>query len=297
MAAVTDKGTMTLFFEGRSSLHGEPTASAFKDNNSHHNRMNNSTPSNKSGCTSDNPNADHIQDIEPATNSDQASTRTQHGKGFQLSISDESFQFHPFRTSDRKITGAQVAELAGKHPVTDFVILKHLKTHELETLRPTELADLGEDGIERFFVIQSGEIYRFTVEGLSMEWPRGSIRCSNVKFLAGIPADECLVLDVGDCKRVLEDDDMIELKCPGVEELRIRKGPKTVTVKYGDKEFTLQRREYTTEELMKEFSVPAGYRLDLISKDGEFRELKPGEKIKVKDCMEFSSHVPTGQSS
>ena len=48
---------------------------------------------------------------------------------------------------------------------------------------------------------------------------------------------------------------------------------------------------------MKEFGVPTGYRLDLISKDGEFRELKPGEKIKVKDCMEFSSHVQTGQSS
>ncbi|MBE2287485.1 MAG: multiubiquitin domain-containing protein [Prosthecobacter sp.] len=240
-------------------------------------------------------------DSEPSQGQLDVNTQSGHRLGVESShhllISDESFQFHPFRTSDRKITGAQVAELAGKHPVTDFVVLKHLKTHELESLRPTELADLGEDGIERFFVIQSGEIYRFTVEGLSMEWPRGSIRCSNVKFLAGIPADECLVLDVGDCKRVLEDDDMIELKCPGVEELRIRKGPKTVTVKYGDKEFTLQRREYTTEELMKEFGVPAGYRLDLISKDGEFRELKPGEKIKVKDCMEFSSHVPTGQSS
>lgn len=238
---------------------------------------------------------------EPSQGQPNLNTRNDHNRCDEaiqhLLISDETFEFRRFRTSDRKITGAQVAELAGKHPVTDFVILKHLKTHELESLRPTELADLGEEGIERFIVIQSGEIYRFTVEGLSMEWPRGSIRCSNVKLLAGIPADECLVLDMGDCKRVLEDDEMIDLKCPGVEELRIRKGPKTVTVKYCEREFTLQRREYTTEELMKEFGVPAGYRLDLISKDGEFRELKPGEKIKVKDCMEFSSHVPTGQSS
>ena len=217
--------------------------------------------------------------------------------GYELTISDENFEFHPYRSSDRKITGAQVAELVGKHPVSDFVILKHLKNHELESLRPTELTDLADEGVERFFVIQSGEIYRFTVEGLSMEWPCESIRCSNVKFLAGIPAGECLVLDEVDCKRVVEDDEMINLKCPGVEELRIRKGPKTVIVKYGDKEFTLQHREYTTEELIKEFGVPNGYRLDLISKDGEFRELQPDEKIKVKDCMEFSSHVPTGQSS
>lgn len=297
MASVTDKGTMAQFFEVRSSLHGEPTASAFNDNSIQHKKMKNLTPSDKSVGASDNPNADQIQASQAATNSEQPSHHSNHGKVFELSISDENFEFRRFRSSDRKITGAQIAELAGKHPVTDFVILKHLKTHELESLRPTELADLGEDGIERFFVIQSGEIYRFTVEGLSMEWPRGSICCSNVKFLAGIPADECLVLDVGECKRALEDDEMIDLKCPGVEELRIRKGPKTVTVKYGDREFILQRREYTTEELMKEFGVPAGYRLDLISKDGEFRELKPGEKIKVKDCMEFSSHVPTGQSS
>lgn len=216
---------------------------------------------------------------------------------FELTIADKTFEFHRYHTSDQKITGAQVAELFGKHPVANFVILQHLKNRELESLRPTELVDLAGNGVGRFFVIEGGEIYRFTVEGLSMEWPCSSIRCDHVKFLAGIPGEESLMIEVGNCSRVLDDDQLIDLKNQGVERLRIRKGPRTVTVKYGEKEFTLQRREYTTEELIKEFGVPDGYRLDLISKDGEFRELKDGETIKVKDCMEFSSHVPTGQSS
>ncbi len=43
--------------------------------------------------------------------------------------------------------------------------------------------------------------------------------------------------------------------------------------------------------------MPAGYKLDLIKPDGEFKELKPGKTLKVRDGMEFTSHVPAGQSS
>lgn len=216
---------------------------------------------------------------------------------FRISISDEHFNFTEVEIADRKVTGAQIAEAAGAHPVTDFVVLQHLKTGELESLRPNETTDLRERGVERFFVIEGSETYRFVVEGLSMEWPRPKILGRHIKLLARVEPDVDLVLDLPDGDRVIGDDDPVQLKAPGVEELRIRKKPRKVRVIYGqDQEFYLDPRVYTTEELMKEFSVPTGYLLDIFE-DGQLREMKPGEKIRVRDGMEFSSHPPRGQSS
>jgi hypothetical protein len=82
----------------------------------------------------------------------------------------------------------------------------------------------------------------------------------------------------------------------------VREGPGNhlgpfVTVYYKETPFELRRGVYTTEELVTVFSAPAGYLLDLIGQDGEFRELKPSEKIKIRKDMEFSSHPPAGHSS
>jgi len=216
---------------------------------------------------------------------------------FRASISDEHFNFNEVEIADRKVTGAQIAEAGGAHPVTDFVILQHLKSGELETLRPTETTDLAENGIERFFVIKGSETFRFIVEGLSMEWPRPNILGKHVKILARLEPDSVLVLDQTDGDRVIEDDDKVELNAPGVEELRIRKKPCLLTVIYNqEQEFKLDRRIYTTEELMQIFGVLEGYKLDILEKHG-LRELKPGEKIHIRDGMEFASHPPVGQSS
>lgn len=216
---------------------------------------------------------------------------------FRISVGDENFNFAEIEIADRKVTGAQLAECVGAHPVEEFVILQHLKTGELESLRPTEVTDLGEKGVERFFVVKGSETYRFLVEGLSMEWPRSKILGRQIKFLARVESDVDLVLDLPDGDRVIGDDEAVLIKPPGVEELRIRKKPRKVKVIYNqDQDFYLDPRVYTTEELIKEFSVPEGYLLD-IYEDGQLRELKPGEKIRVREGMEFSAHPPRGQSS
>ena len=86
-----------------------------------------------------------------------------------------------------------------------------------------------------------------------------------------------------------------ELDARGVEHLR--SGKRHVTVTYNHTPFELERRVYTTEELRAMFLVENGYILDLIAPNGEFRELKPNAKLKVRDGMEFVSHAPCGQSS
>lgn len=217
--------------------------------------------------------------------------------GFLAEIGDEAFQFHRVTFDDRKVVGVQIAEAVGAHPIEAFVILRHLRSGELESIRPTEPVDLGEEGVERFFVTRGDDLHRFTVEGLSMEWPKKKLAAKYIKFLAKAEDEQVLVLDAEDGDVVFEDDEFVDLAAPGVERLMLRHPPNTVTVYYKEKPFDLRHGVYTTEQLIGVFSVPLGYLLDLIERDGEFRELKPGESLKVREDMEFSSHPPVGHSS
>jgi hypothetical protein len=148
---------------------------------------------------------------------------------FLARVSDETFDFREIAFDDRKVTGAQIAEAAEAHPVADYVVLQQLPTYELETLRPTELADLSKPG--RFFVIKGDGTEKFTVDGLSMEWPRKVASGLTIKRLAGKDNDEIeLVLERADAPdKVIEDDDNVRLGAAGVEKFKTR--PAKVQVK------------------------------------------------------------------
>jgi hypothetical protein len=217
----------------------------------------------------------------------------------EILVGDENFEFVTVRLDpdDLKVTAAEIAMLVGKHPVDKFVILQHLKSGELETLRPTEPADLRPDGPERFFVIEGFKTNRFTVSGLSMEWPRDKILARNIKFLANATADDVLVLRREGVDNEFTDDEWVHVGQDGLEEFTLRKKPKLIHVTYKETTFELERGDYTPEQLASVFGVPAGYVLDYIDEHGGFHELPPGKPFKVKDGMEFSSHPPHGQSS
>ena len=222
----------------------------------------------------------------------------QRARSFEAQIGDDQFEFHTVAFDDAKVTGAQVCTAAGKHPVEDYVVLRHLATGELETLRPTETSDLDKNKVSRFFVIKGGDTHRFFVEGLAMEWPHAKLVASQIKFLAGAGDDQSLSLERPGVDQVFDDDDVVDIGGGGSERFKLRHRKKTVMVIYGgDVEFELERRVYTTEELMTVFGVPAGYKLDIIGADGVFREMAAGDRLKVKEGMEFASHPPVGQSS
>lgn len=216
---------------------------------------------------------------------------------FKIEISDDTFDFHPFVFEDPIVDGAQIAGKVGAHPVTQFRILQLLKSGEIESLRATESTDLREPGSERFFVIRGDSTYDFTIDGLELEWPITPVPGVILRKLAGAREDQDLVWVKPEGFEPIGDDHQIPLDGPGVEEFRLVERHKTVTVYYRENPFTLDAREWSTEALMKEFGVPAGHKLDLIKEDGEFVELKPGGMIKLCDGMEFTSHVPVGQSS
>src|SRR3954468_12827576 len=184
--------------------------------------------------------------------------RAQQARTLEAQIGNDTFEFLTVAFNDAKVTGAQVCMAAGRHPVEDYVVLRHLGTGELETLRPTETSDLDKNKVSRFFVIKGGDTQRFFVEGLAMEWPHAKLLASQIKFLAGAGDDQSLSLERPGADQVFDDDDVVDIGVGGAERFKLRHRKKTVTVIYGgDAEFELERRVYTTEELMTVFGVPA----------------------------------------
>lgn len=216
---------------------------------------------------------------------------------FKIEVSDETFSFETIQFRDPIVTAAQIAESVGAHPVPQFKILQQLSSGEIETKRPAETTDLREIGIERFFVIRSDRSFDFTVDGLAMEWPLGSIVGKHLRELARASEHQELVRVTAVGFQPVDDDETVSFEEPESEEFRLVDRLRTVTIFYREEPFEVEHRQWATEELAALFEVPAGYKLDLIEASGEFKEMKPGHKVKVRNGMEFTSHVPSGQSS
>lgn len=60
------------------------------------------------------------------------------GPKFKVQIGDADFVFAEVHFADADVTGARICTAAGRHPIEDYVVLKHLASGDLETLRPSE---------------------------------------------------------------------------------------------------------------------------------------------------------------
>lgn len=225
------------------------------------------------------------------------SNRDGESRRVEIKIAAEDFVFHPHAVDDRKVRGEEVLKLFGADPPDAYLVLHHLPSGELETLRPAEAVGLENRGVSRFFVLEGADSHRFKVDLLSMEWPKPTLTGRQVKFLAHAGDDQDLVRLGEGGEEIIEDDETVTLSAAGLERFALKKAKKTVTVTFNDVEFELERRRWTTEELIAEFKVTAGYVLDLIEADGEFRQLKPGESLKLREGMAFTAHPPCGHSS
>lgn len=218
-------------------------------------------------------------------------------------IADETFNFRAFPFEDSKVTGAQIAEAFGVNPVTEFVVLYHLATYELEELRPTELADLKK--ANRFFVIRGDGTHRFFVDGLSMVWPLNTLKGRFIKQLVGKDiADIELLLEREDQPdKVIGDDEDVRLAREGVEKLKTRPAKTTVTIIVEGTPRIWTKNKISYDEVVT-LEVPDYAQHPEITYSVKYTNgpnnrpegtLAKGETVRVKDGMVFSVSE-TGQS-
>lgn len=218
-------------------------------------------------------------------------------------IADESFNFRTVKFDDRKVTGGQIAEAYGTHPVTEFVVLHQLANLELEELRPTELADLKK--ANRFFVIRSDGTHRFFVDGLSMVWPLKTLKGRYIKQLVGKDSAniELLFEREDQADKVIEDDEDVRLAGDGVEKFKTRPAKATVTIIVEGTPHSWTKKKISYGEVVT-LEVPDYAHHPEITYSVKYSNgpnnrpegiLAKGETVHVKDGMIFSVSE-TGQS-
>lgn len=215
---------------------------------------------------------------------------------FSAPVSDETFVFRDVRFEDRKVTGAEIAQAAGAHPVEDHVVLAQLPTWELETVRPTETIDLTK--ASRFFVIKGDGTDRFFVDGTALEWPLKLITGEDIKRLAGKDDEsvELLLEREGQPDKVIDDDDDVRIGGAGVERFHTRPARVTVTIFVNTRATPWAKRKISFEELVKIAypTPPPGKQIvyTVTFFDGPPRRpegsLSDGESVRVREGMAFN---------
>lgn len=216
----------------------------------------------------------------------------------QITLVDVDLVQRTATINDPKPIGSQIASAAGFEANQKPVILQLLDSGATEELRLDEIINLRKEVRPTFLVAVTDRLFRFELNGLVVSWPVATISGEVLRKLARKDETFEVVQELEDePDRSIEDDDTVALRGDGVERFATRPGEKLITVFYNHAPFQIAKGKYTTEQLQATFSVPQGHILDLISADGDFIELKPGETLKVKKGMKFISHAPTGQSS
>lgn len=227
--------------------------------------------------------------------------KTQHssqdGDEQRIVILDEALQERAIDMNDPKVNATQLAAAAGYRSADEVIVLQRLKSGDLEEIRPDEVVDLREAGVERFYVIESDATYRFILDGMKIEWPKAKVNAALMRHLTSVDESFDVILELEESPdRVLDDDDVVDLSGKGTERFRTKRAPKTVTVYYGEVPYEMPRGVYTTEQLKAEFQVEPGYVLAVFEGD-RLVPLKPDQRVRLKNDMRFTSHAPCGQSS
>ncbi|MGJ4891202.1 multiubiquitin domain-containing protein [Bradyrhizobium sp. HKCCYLRH3099] len=199
------------------------------------------------------------------------------------------------QTGDRIQDARKLLRSSGFDPADDHVLIELLRPGSRSVGLDEDVALAGERGKEfRAFLID--RTFNFTVDEVGYAWGSPTIAEPEMRDIACVPDGKALVLDRQDeADLILHEHATIDLAARGTEHLRTQN--RTVTVFYKEKPYELRPGNYTGAQLAAVFGVPNQYILDLVTQDGEFKEIAPNQSVHIKDDMHFVSHPPCGQSS
>ena len=190
--------------------------------------------------------------------------------------------------------GERILDKAGFTPPGDYV-LDPAYAHSSRSVGLDETVDLSAAGTEVLRAFKNDRIFRFTLNDHGFEWGVDKIPEPELRVIAHVREDEILVLEREGYDTDLGSDDVLHLGGAGTEHLHTEK--RLVTVYFENQPRELPRGIYTTERLKSLFGVQEGYILEVINEEGNLTPLKPGQKIRLKDGMQFFEQVPCGGSS
>ena len=152
------------------------------------------------------------------------STALSRGNKTTIEIASTDMVFRQVELDTDSPTGGQIAKAAGfkvdQHPY----IYQWRQDGDLEDIRPTEEADLGQG--KRFLVAESDRTHRITVDDEQFDWPAPVISGYALRKLGKVPAGKVIFFErENEPDRLVGDNDLVNLDAEGVEEFKSGKPP------------------------------------------------------------------------
>jgi hypothetical protein len=137
---------------------------------------------------------------------------------YRIVVADDQLHNRDIEVTDPVPTGRQILQAAGIREVGDYSIFAILPSGEFEDLRLDETYDLRARGAERFIIFKTDRSFKFTINGLQLEWGKPAISGATLHALANASQHEAIFLEVrGGTNRLIEPHDLVDLNAPGIE--------------------------------------------------------------------------------
>lgn len=196
---------------------------------------------------------------------------------------------------DCKVTGRELLATAGFDPAPDYILIR-IVDHGTRSIGLDVAVELGCGVPLVFRAFRSDRAFNFMLDERGCEWGAPKIAEQELREIGDIPESKILMIErKHEPDLEIEEGQYVSLEEKCIE--RIRSETAVVLVYLDHIEKKIARGTYTTEELGTALGVEAGYVLDVVTRDGRLEALKPGEKIRVCNGMNFISQAPCGGSS
>lgn len=151
-------------------------------------------------------------------------TQDNSARGRQIiQVADLSLVFHEVEIATGTPTGAELAGAAGFDPGNEVTVLEVLSNGALEDIRLHETVGLR-DSTRRFVIVISDRAYKFEIDGDRYDWPSRVISGGQLRKLADVPENKEILLGLDrENERVIEDQDLLDLDAPGIEDFKTRR--------------------------------------------------------------------------
>jgi len=139
------------------------------------------------------------------------------------------------------ITGRRVLELAGRHPIDDYIVLWLGPNNVLEDLGLDQPIHPKHHQVQEFFTFKSDRSYRFDLDDRRQDWGASLITEETVRKLANAGKYDRIVQELhGQPDRVLKPGERVDLAGEGLEKFKVERAI-TITVVNEDngKEFPI----------------------------------------------------------
>ncbi len=151
---------------------------------------------------------------------------------YRITVLNEDLEENHIDLADPVPTGRQILHSIGIKNIDDFSLYAITPIGDFEDVRPDETYDPRMHQASKFFVFQTDRAFKFKVNHNRMEWGQTKITGFLLKQLANVDyTTHEAWLNVPGCeKQIIDDDQIVDLSSPGVEDFHIQLRQLTIIV-------------------------------------------------------------------